>query len=60
MKSYNTKHLQELDSKHHIHPFTDHKALMTKGTRVMTKADGVYLWDSDGTKFWMEWQDFGV
>ncbi len=50
MKSYNTKHLQELDSKHHIHPFTDHKALMTKGTRVMTKADGVYLWDSDGTK----------
>ncbi|MCS5639788.1 MAG: aminotransferase class III-fold pyridoxal phosphate-dependent enzyme, partial [Candidatus Marinimicrobia bacterium] len=33
-----------------MHPFTDHKALMEKGARIITKADGVYLWDSDGNK----------
>jgi putrescine aminotransferase len=49
-KTYNTHQLQALDGQHHIHPFTDHKALMEKGTRVITKADGVYLWDSDGNK----------
>jgi len=42
--------LQELDSAHFLHPFTDHGALSTKGARVMVRGDGVYLWDSDGNK----------
>ena len=50
MPSYNTKQLQEIDGKHHLHPFTNHKDLMEKGSRIITKADGVYLWDSDGNK----------
>ncbi len=50
MPSYNTQQLQDIDGQHHIHPFTDHKALMEKGTRIITRADGVYLWDSDGNK----------
>jgi len=50
MATYNTQQLQEIDGLHHIHPFTDHKALMEKGTRVITRANGVYLWDSDGNK----------
>ena len=50
MASYNTQQLQDFDGQHHIHPFTDHKALMEKGTRIITRADGVYLWDSDGNK----------
>ena len=50
MASYNTQQLQDIDGHHHIHPFTDHKALMEKGTRIITRADGVYLWDSDGNK----------
>ena len=50
MASYNTQQLQDIDGQHHIHPFTDHKALMEKGTRIITRADGVYLWDSDGNK----------
>ena len=50
MASYNTQQLQDIDGQHHIHPFTDHKALMEKGTRIITHADGVYLWDSDGNK----------
>ena len=50
MASYNTQQLQDIDGQHHIHPFTDHKALMQKGTRIITRANGVYLWDSDGNK----------
>jgi len=45
-----TKHWQALDAAHHIHPFTDAAALNREGVRVITKADGVYLWDSEGKK----------
>src|ERR1043166_2472806 len=45
-----TKHWQALDAAHHVHPFTDTAALNKEGVRVITKADGVYLWDSDGKK----------
>ncbi len=45
-----TKELQQIDHEHHLHPFTDHKALHDKGTRVITKAEGVYIWDSDGNR----------
>jgi putrescine---pyruvate transaminase len=31
-----------------LHPFTDHKALRAKGTRVIDRADGIYLWDVNG------------
>lgn len=44
-------HLQELDALHHLHPFTDSPALAKRGARVITKADGVYLWDAEGNKF---------
>lgn len=43
-------HLQELDARHHLHPFTDAPALAARGARVITKADGVYLWDAEGNK----------
>ena len=46
-----TEQLQELDALHHLHPFTDTRALNNKGVRVIKRADGVYLWDSDGRKF---------
>lgn len=45
-----TKQLQQLDRQHHFHPFTDQGDLNKKGTRIITKADGVYLWDSEGHK----------
>lgn len=47
---YNTAELQQADSRHHLHPFTDYKALHQKGSRVITRAEGIYLWDSDGNK----------
>ncbi len=45
-----TARWQELDSRHHLHPFTDHKALASVGSRIITKAEGSWLWDSDGNR----------
>jgi putrescine aminotransferase len=45
-----TQTLQDLDRQHHMHPFTDQGDLNQRGTRIITKADGVYLWDSEGHK----------
>ena len=42
--------LQQLDAKHHLHPFTNTGSLNNKGARVITKADGVYLWDEQDNK----------
>jgi putrescine aminotransferase len=41
---------QELDRQHHLHPFTDHKDLHEKRSRIITRADGVYIFDADGNK----------
>jgi putrescine---pyruvate transaminase len=45
-----TKAVQALDSAHFIHPFTDHGDLATRGSRVITRADNIYIWDSEGHK----------
>ena len=45
-----TKELQELDARHHLHPFTDTAQINASGARIITKADGVYLTDSEGVK----------
>jgi len=50
MTLLNTRQLQEMDVQHHLHPFTDTKILKENGCRIITKAEGVYLWDSDGNK----------
>ncbi len=41
---------QAADAAHYLHPFTDFKALIGKGTRIITRADNIYLWDSEGQK----------
>lgn len=39
------------DIAHHFHPFTDHKAFHAEGgPRVMTQADGIWIWDGKGQK----------
>ena len=45
-----TQQWQEADSKHFLHPFTDHQALAAKGARVVERAEGIYIWDTDGNK----------
>jgi len=41
---------QQLDREHHLHPFTDHKDLHSKKSRIITRADGAYIFDADGNK----------
>ena len=45
-----TAELQALDAAHHMHPFTANSELGQKGARIITRAEGVYLHDSDGNK----------
>ena len=45
-----TKELQALDAAHHMHPFTAGGELADKGARIITRANGVYLHDSEGNE----------
>ena len=45
-----TREWQRLDSAHYLHPFTDFKALAAKGARIVTRAEGVYIYTSEGEK----------
>ena len=39
---------QAADAAHFLHPFTDFQSLAKKGSRIITRADNIYLTDSDG------------
>lgn len=43
-----TAEMQEMDGKHHLHPFSQNKDLAKKGARVIVKARGVHVTDSEG------------
>ena len=45
-----TRQWQELSSEHHLAPFSDYQQLKQNGPRIITKAKGVHLWDSEGHK----------
>ncbi|MGY6707241.1 MAG: aspartate aminotransferase family protein [Rhizobiaceae bacterium] len=40
--------LQNIDAAHHLHPFTDHKDLRAAGSRMIVRADGPFVYDSEG------------
>jgi len=46
--AFPTAELQRRDAAHHMHPFTTQSQLANKGARVITSAQGVYIYDSDG------------
>ncbi|MEM7075273.1 MAG: aspartate aminotransferase family protein [Pseudomonadota bacterium] len=46
-----TSELQAIDAAHHLHPFTRGQDLNAKGARVITRANGVTLTDSDGNTY---------
>ena len=49
-KNPQTREWQALSSEHHLAPFSDYKQLKEVGPRIITRANGVYLWDSEGHK----------
>ena len=50
-RHYNTGELRELDRKYHFHPFTDHKDMWRKGARIITGAENIHIYDSDGNRY---------
>jgi len=49
-KQHNTSELQNLDKAHHLHPFTDIKSYRETGGRIITGAEHIYIYDSEGNK----------
>lgn len=49
-QNYSLKQLQQIDAAHHLHPFTDHKELREAGSRMITRADGPFIYDSEGNE----------
>lgn len=47
-QNFSLERLQEMDAAHHLHPFTDHKDLRAAGTRIITRADGPFVYDAEG------------
>ena len=45
-----TAEWQAADAAHFLHPFTDFKGLAQKGSRIIERADNIWLWDSEGHK----------
>src|SRR5690349_6447276 len=46
-----TAQIQQLDSEHHMHPFTTHRTLRSgAGPRVIVKGEGPYIFDSEGKR----------
>jgi putrescine aminotransferase len=48
--AYDTAQYRALDAAHHIHPFSDMGALNRAGSRVIVRAQGTHLWDSEGNR----------
>jgi len=45
-----TREWQAADSRHFLHPFTDFAALAQKGSRIVERGEGIYLWDTEGQR----------
>ena len=45
-----TAELQAADAAHFLHPFTDFQSLAKKGSRIIRRAENIYLWDNEGHK----------
>src|SRR5690554_8222593 len=45
-----TRDYQALDRAHYLHPFNDFKALGEEGSRIIERAEVVYIHDSEGNR----------
>jgi putrescine---pyruvate transaminase len=45
-----TARLRQLDQAHHLHPFTNLRKYSQQGGRIITRAEHVYIYDSDGNR----------
>ncbi len=42
--------LRQRDAAHHLHPFTDFADLAKKGTRILVRGEGIYIYEQSGHK----------
>ena len=47
-QNHSLEQLQAIDAAHYLHPFTDHKDLRAAGSRMITRANGSFIYDSEG------------
>ena len=50
MDPISLRNLQQLDAAFHLHPFNDNAALAKRGTRILTRGEGCYVWDGEGNR----------
>ena len=50
MSSRSTQAWQAADAAHFLHPFTDFQSLAKKGSRIIVKAENIWLTDSEGQR----------
>tara|TARA_R110002096_G_scaffold23031_4_gene73574 strand:- start:7307 stop:8680 length:1374 start_codon:yes stop_codon:yes gene_type:complete len=50
IEKHTREQLQEMDRSHHLHPFTNHKELHAQRSRIISHAEGVYIYDADGKR----------
>jgi putrescine aminotransferase len=48
--AFDTAAVQQSDSAHYLHPFTDFADMNQKGARVIVRGDDIYVWDSEGKR----------
>jgi putrescine aminotransferase len=60
MPTKTTSYLQDLDRKHHLHPFTNHAEMHASGTHVITSLRECGLLTQSGVGFSMVWLGCGV
>ena len=50
VKNPQTREWQAMSRAHHLAPFSDYQQVHEQGPRIITRGQGVYLWDSEGNK----------
>ena len=49
-KKADTTNLRQLDRAHHLHPFTDLQDYSQHGGRIISRAEHIYIYDSEGNR----------
>ena len=49
-EAHDFREWQALDAAHLLHPFSDSRQIASRGTRLITRAEGIYLYDGQGRR----------
>jgi putrescine---pyruvate transaminase len=49
-QNHSLEQIRAIDNAHYLHPFTDHKDLRAAGARIITRANGAFIYDSEANE----------